>query len=253
MQPLDSLVVSENLESYARDRLAESDFFAGLSSGQINPGHVRDVFGQYHLWRSRFYRWFGICLVKSVPSGDALDAPRVLGELITCLEREIKGDHHRQALSFLAALGIDNPARIRALPVTDAYAESFLQCYFPADRTGDEALAALAGQELIAPGRDEIITSALPRHYGITSGLEFFSLHAEFNAEHFRALWETLANGTRADIRTLIEAARLEIWEHITFWDDVYSIILGVRHERTVIHDAALVIPALPNRQMKTG
>jgi hypothetical protein len=135
MQPLDSLVVSESLESYARDRLAESDFFAGLSSGQINPGHVRDVFGQYYLWRSRFYRWFGICLVKSVPSRNALNAPRVLGELITCLEREIKGDHHRQALSFLAALGIDNPARIRALPVTDAYAESFLQCYFRADRT----------------------------------------------------------------------------------------------------------------------
>ncbi len=25
----------------------------------------------------------------------------------------------------------------------------------------------------------------------------------------------------------LIEAARLEIWEHITFWDDVYSIVLA--------------------------
>jgi hypothetical protein len=25
----------------------------------------------------------------------------------------------------------------------------------------------------------------------------------------------------------LIEAARLEIWEHVTFWDDVYSTVLA--------------------------
>ena len=34
-----SRVVSASLESYAAD-----------------PGHVRDVFGQYHLWRNRFHR-----------------------------------------------------------------------------------------------------------------------------------------------------------------------------------------------------
>jgi hypothetical protein len=29
----------------------------------------------------------------------------------------------------------------------------------------------------------------------------------------------------------LVEAARLEIWEHITFWDDVYYAILGMENE----------------------
>ncbi len=101
-----------------------------------------------------------------------------------------------------------------------------------ADRSGDEALAALAGRELVGPSRNRIIISALPEHYGVTSGLEFFNLHADLEAEHFRALWEALARDSRTtDTRRLIDAARLEIWEHITFWDDVYSAILGSKSE----------------------
>lgn len=227
MQALDSRVVSMRLESYVRDRMAESDFFSGLSAGEVPPELVREVFGQYYLWRNGFHRWLGACVAKSAAFGDALNVPRVLGELVTCLAQEINGDHHGLALSFLSALGIDNPGRIAALPVTDAYAESFLRCYLPADRAGDEALAALAGRELVVPVRNSIIVNALPEHYGITSGLEFFRLHADLDALHFRALWEALADDSCADARKLIEAARLEIWEHVTFWDDVYSTVLA--------------------------
>ena len=45
-----SRVVSESLESYAAGFLAESAFFSALSAGEADPGHVRDVFGQYYLW-----------------------------------------------------------------------------------------------------------------------------------------------------------------------------------------------------------
>jgi Iron-containing redox enzyme len=226
MQPLDGRAVSMGLESYVRDRLAESDFFSGLSAGEVPPEHVRDVFGQYYLWRNRFHRWLGVCVAKSAAFGDALNLTRVLSELITCLAQEVKGNHHGLATSFLAALGIDDPARIAALPVTDAYAESFLRCYFPADRAGDEALAALAGRELAVPVRNGIIISALPRHYGVTSDLELFMPHADLEAMHFQVVWEALAADSRADAEKLLEAARLEIWEHITFWDDVYSTVL---------------------------
>jgi Iron-containing redox enzyme len=231
MQLIDSRAVSESLERYVNNLLAESIFFSDLSAGQAHLDHVRDVFGQFYLWRNRFHRWFGICVVKSAPFDEALNVPRVLSELIACLEQEIKGDHHGLALSFLAALGIDDPAHLRALPVTDSYAESFLRCYSPVDRSGDEALAALAGRELVGPSRNRIIVGALSEHYGVTSGLEFFNVHADLEAEHFRVLWTALAHGSRADIRRLVEAARLEIWEHITFWDDVYSAILGAKTE----------------------
>jgi len=231
MEQLDSRAVSESLGAYVNDLLAESDFFLDLSAGRAHPDHVRDVFGQHYLWRNRFHRWFGICVVKSAPFGEALNVPRVLGELIACLEQEIKGDHHGLALAFLAALGIDNPAHITALPVTDAYAESFLRCYFPVDRSGDEALAALAGRELVGPSRNRIIISALSEHYGVTSGLEFFNLHTDLEAEHFRVLWEAVTRDSGTDIRMLIDAARLEIWEHITFWGDVYSAVLGAKSE----------------------
>ena len=186
-----SRVVSESLESYAAGLLAESAFFSALSAGEADPGHVRDVFGQYYLWRNRFHRWFGICVAKSAPVDDALNVPRVLTELIACLRHEIKGDHHRQALSFLAAL---------------------------------------AGRGLAGPGRDRIITASLLRHYGVTSGLEFFSPLGE-EAKHSRAMWRAIIRGRRADTERLVEAARLEIWEHITFWDDVYYAILGMENE----------------------
>jgi hypothetical protein len=231
VKQLDSWAVSESLGTYVNDLLAESDFFSDLSAGQARPERVRDVFGQYYLWRNRFHRWFGICVVKSAPFGEDQNVPRVLGELIACLEHEIKGDHHGLALVFLAALGIDNPARITALPVTDAYAESFLRFYFPVDRSGDEALAALAGRELAGPSRNRIIVSALSEHYGVTSGLEFFHLHIDLEEEHFRALWEALTRDSRTDTIRLIDAARLEIWEHVTFWDDVYSAVQSAKGE----------------------
>jgi hypothetical protein len=224
---LDSRAVSVSLESYVRDRLTESDFFSGLSAGQVPPEHVRDVFGQYYLWRNLFHRWLGVCVAKSAAFADALSARRALGELVACLAQEVNGDQHGLATSLLAALGIADPASIAALPVTDAYAESFLRCYFPADRAGNEALAALAGQEIAVPFRNSIIISALPAHYGVTSGLDLFRPHADLETRHFQVLWGALTADSRADAEKLVEAARLEIWEHVTFWDDVYSTVLA--------------------------
>jgi hypothetical protein len=228
MQALDSRAVSVSLESYVRDRLTESDFFSGLAAGEVPPGPVRDVFGQYYRWRRRFHRWLGVCVAKSAALDDAPSGQRALGALVTGLAQEVNGRRRGLATAFLAALGIDDPARIAALPVTDAYAESFLRCYFPADRTGDEALAALAGRELAVPLRNSIIVSALREHYGITSGLELFRPPpADLAAPHFQVLWEALTIDSEADAEKLIEVARLEIWEHVTFWDDVYSTVLA--------------------------
>ena len=46
-----------------------------------------------------------------------------------------------------------------------------------------------------------------------------------------RAMWRAIIRGRRADTERLVEAARLEIWEHITFWDDVYYAILEMETE----------------------
>ena len=227
MELLDSRAVAESLASYIRDRLAESDFFSALSAGEVRPGHLREVFGQYFLWRDRFHLWLDTCVAKVASAEDGLDAPRVPREVVERLAQEVKAGPPELVPSFVAILGVDDPSRIAVLPVTGAYAESFLRCYCPAGRSGDEALAALAGRELSVPGRNEIIVSALPRHYGVTSGLDFFKPRASFDAEHFRELWQAFAYDSVADFRQLIEAARLEIWEHITFWDDVYSAVLA--------------------------
>jgi hypothetical protein len=215
--------VAESLGGYARDRLAESVFFSDLTAGQAHPEHVRDIFGQYCLWRGHSHRWFGVGVAKS--------APRALGPLIACLEREVRENDQGLTASFLAALGIADPAHIAALPVTSAYAESFLRCYIAADRSGDEALAALAGREVVVPRRNAIIARALPRHYGVRSGLGLFTQPADPGTDHFPGLWEALAAGATTDPERLTEAARMEIWEHVTFWDDVYFTILAGRRE----------------------
>lgn len=222
---IDSRAASESLEAYTGKLLDESRFFSDLSAGAARPEHVRDVFGQFYLWRNRFHRWFGICVVRSAPFGESRNVSRVLGELVGCLEQEINGDHHGLAMSFMSGLGISDPAHITALSVTDSYAESFVRCYFSVDRSGDEALAALAGRELVGPSRNKIIAQALPQHYGVTSGLEFFDLHATLETKHFRALWDALAMDSTVNPSKLLEAARMEIWEHVTFWDDVYSAV----------------------------
>jgi hypothetical protein len=65
----------------------------------------------------------------------------------------------------------------------------------------------------------------------VTTGLEFSSQPDDLQAKHFRAMWRAIVRGREADTGRLIEVARLEIWEHVTFWDDVYHAILGTENE----------------------
>jgi hypothetical protein len=86
----------------------------------------------------------------------------------------------------------------------------------------------LAGRELVVPGRDKIITAALAEHYGVTC----FGADAELRAkERFHALWTALAGSAPTDADRLIEAVRVEIWEHVAFWDDVYYALLEMPAE----------------------
>jgi hypothetical protein len=56
----------------------------------------------------------------------------------------------------------------------------------------------------------------------------------------FRPLWEAIADNSEADSGKLIDAARLEIWEHVTFWDDVYRAVL-TDSRRPVLQPATAV------------
>ncbi|GAU70347.1 coenzyme PQQ synthesis protein C [Streptomyces sp. NBRC 110611] len=187
------------------------------------------MFGQYYLWRNQFHRWFGVCIVKSPAFGTSFDTSFVLSELTEHIDEEINGDHHGMAVRFLHALGVAEPQSLTPLPVTSAYSDSFLRRYLGPQRTGEETLAALAGREIVAPERNRLTIEALPEHYGIDEGLEFFGLHEELEVEHFASLWGALVKGYQADESTLIDAARQEIREHVTFWDDVYAAVTEAR------------------------
>lgn len=222
------MAVVGELAAVADRTLQASAFFGGLRTGRYDLEQVRDVFGQYYLWRNRFHQWFGVCIVRSPAFGIGVDTSYILSELAHHIEEEISGDHHALCRTFLDSLGVDTSA-VAALPVTDAYCRSFIGRYLDPDRTGEEALAALAGRELVAPARNRLIVDALSRHYGVTEGLEFFDLHEDLEAEHFEGLWDALTRTRSAAPTLLFEAARSEIVDHVRFWDDVLDVVNATR------------------------
>lgn len=223
MTSLAGPAVSADLVSHARGTLDDSAFFSDLRTGKAPIEVVRDVFGQYYLWRNQFHRWLGVCVVKSPAFGTESDASRVLSGLTAHLAEEVGGDHHGLAVDLLRALGVRRPAAVEPLPATAAYCASFPARYLDPARGGAEAVAALAGREIASPARNRIVIDALAAHYGVTSGLEFLTLHETKGPGQFAALWDVLVNGFFADEALMLRAARDELGAHVAFWDAVYA------------------------------
>jgi len=152
--------------------------------------------------------------------------PDVLRILVDHINEEIDGDHHGQCVDFLRALGVENWADIQPLPSTDRYCNSFLE-RFCSGRSSQEALAALAGRETVAPKRNRIILDALSEHYNIRSGLNFLTLHEELELQHFVGLWSSITTGSlESESRCMLSACQ-EIRRHVEFWDVTLAQIAG--------------------------
>jgi len=223
---LNAPTVVAELEQHVSASLDQSRFFSGLRSGAHSLEHLRGVFLQYYWWRNRFHRWFGVCIARAPGFGTAAPTEFVLSELVEHVEEEIKGDHHGMCQAFLRHLGVTDFGAVRPLETTEAYTDSFAERYMGSERSGEEALAALAGRELVAPARNRITIDALAGVYGVREGLEFFSLHEELEVEHFKGLWEALTKTYSGDPRQLVQAAKDEVAIHVRFWDDV-SVAVG--------------------------
>jgi len=213
--------VVADLENHVAVSLDRSRFFSALKAGDHSVEHVRAVFSQYYWWRNRFHRWFGVCIAKAPGFGTDAATEYILSELIEHIEEEISGDHHGMCQTFLHELGVTDLSAIEPIQRTRDYTDSFAERYMDAQRTGEEALAALAGRELVAPARNRITIDALSGAYGITKGLEFFSLHEELEVEHFKGLWEAVVKTYSGRRERLVEAAMSEVTLHVSFWDDV--------------------------------
>ena len=216
--------IVEELTDTVDRALDGSAFWSDFTAGELPLAHVREVFAQYYLWRNSFHRWFGVCIAKSAPFGSDRDTEYIMRELAEHIMEEVEGDHHGLALQFLKVIGIDNPRAIRPLPHTTAYENHFAELYMSPERSGEEALAALAGRELVAPKRNRLTIDAFEGQYGITQSLEFFHLHEELEVEHFRGLWGAVASQSAKD-RDLVEAAKDQIRRHVRFWDDISAAV----------------------------
>ena len=228
---MDEADVVSNLVGQVNNSLEGSSFFSAFASGTLDIEHIRQTFSQYYWWRNRFHRWFGVCIAKSPAFGNT-ETDFILSELIEHIEEEIKGNHHGLCLRFLETIEISDPAAIEPLPETVRYSDHFISRYMDHGVSGQEALAALAGRELVAPARNRLTIAAFQTHYGVQSGLEFFDLHEELEVEHFRGLWAAVTQSSPQDPTKLLDAARSEIVAHVKFWDDVSAHVGEVMRTR---------------------
>lgn len=225
MGSIASSSVVTNITNHVHKSLAASTFFTGLQQGTHSIEHVRAVFSQYYLWRNQFHRWFGVCIAKSYAFGTAAPTEYVVSELIEHINEEIEGDHHGMCATFLKHLGVTDLKGIEPSPLTIAYSNSFIERYMDPAKTGEEALAALAGRELIAPKRNRISIDALSGNYDIKEGLEFFELHEELEEEHFKGLWGAVTKDYAGDTSHFAKAAEDEITIHVQYWDDISAAV----------------------------
>lgn len=213
-----SLKAADNLVNFIQESLENSSFFNNLKTGNHTIEHLQNVFGQYYLWRNRFHRWFGVCIAKSNPFGTEFCIDKILLELTEHIEEEIKQDHHGLCLEFLKDIGITSPELIELLPITENYSDSFIMRFQSPSTSFEDAIAALAGRELVAPFRNRIISDAMLNCYGKDT-LYFWKLHESLELEHFNGFWKNILNENNEE--NLINAAKNEIREHIQFWDNI--------------------------------
>jgi Iron-containing redox enzyme len=214
--------VVTDLTNHVAEELERSSFFSALRQNRLSLNHVRNVMSQYYLWRNAFHRWFGVCIAKSPPFGTEFDTPYVLAELAEHIEQEITGDHLGMCQKFLSAIGVRSDAAIEPIPPTLRYIDSYADRFLDRNSSFEEALAALAGRELVAVQRNKLIYRALSEHYHVApEALEFFRLHEELEEEHFKGLWDAVVKTYRDDTAHLHASARSAISAHIDFWDEV--------------------------------
>lgn len=101
------------------------------------------------------------------------------------------------------------------------YTDSFEREYIHEGGSFEEALAALAGRELVAPERNHITIECLSNLYDIKQGLSFFELHEELDVEHFKGLWNAVTKDYKGNPDILEKAAKKSIIEHISFLDNI--------------------------------
>lgn len=219
--------IVDEITNHVSKSLENSHFFTGLRNKTHSVDHLRQVFGQYYLWRNAFHRWFGVCIAKAPSFGTAFDTDYVLSELIEHIEEEIKGDHHGMCKTFLKGLGFTNFTEIRPIEITQKYIDSFQKEYIDHGGSFEESLAALAGRELVAPERNRIIIECLSTLYDIKQGLGFFKLHEELEVEHFKGLWNAVTKDYKGNPDILEKAAKKSIADHVQFWDDVSNYYYG--------------------------
>lgn len=136
--------------AYGERALDRSEFFAALSRGEISPGTMAYVFGQYGFFRLQLHTWFAVCLLKANNAADPTQRSTIMA-LADHIFTDLQDNHDGMFGDLLTQLGFDTGSLHGEEPsaATLAYMRSFADDY-----SGDEcdlftAVAALSGRELV--------------------------------------------------------------------------------------------------------
>lgn len=211
--------ITETLKDYSKECLLNSPFFNDLQNKPIPQETLQHIFGQYYFWRNYLHRWFGLCIEKSPEYGQKTDdaTTAALRSLTGHINIDVVG-HFEMYKSFLDSMQIDTEY-LKPLSITTDYNESFSKRYH--SRTFEEATCALAARELLSSIRSKIIGDALQNNYNFEN-VEFWRAHEESEEEHFQSLWNALTD-LNPNYESLTEAAKVEIYEHVKYFDNLYT------------------------------
>ena len=230
MKPLDSRAVSESLESYIRHLLAESDFVSGYSRpGQARREHVRDVFGQYYLWRNRFHRWVRRLRRQDRAVGEALNvSTHALASSSPAWSRRSKEKRRAGDLVPQAALGIKERRGPRRVIPRDRHLRRvrFRAADFRWTADGDRGARRPHGRELVGPSRNRIVVGALPEHYGVACAW-ISPVLPRISRRNTSACVGGAGPRHQDGQPKAHRGRRLEIWEHIASRDGRSSAVGG--------------------------
>ncbi|WP_427157712.1 iron-containing redox enzyme family protein [Aliinostoc sp. HNIBRCY26] len=216
--------ISAQIIAYCHEVLDRSRFFCLLKAGAITPPIIQYAFLQYHHWRDRLHRWFGLCIVKADSCTDP-DQKSAIMSLADHTFTDLQDGHSEMYVEFLHDLGLsdaDIMASQRSAG-TASYERSFFDEFGYESDNFYEALAALSGRELCVSIRNaRILQSYFDAHS--LKHPTWLSLHAKLEVNHFQDSIRPVLihyDGDATKQKHIIKAVEGGISRHIQYFDDL--------------------------------
>jgi pyrroloquinoline-quinone synthase len=214
------VTITDEIDSIvACHRLLDHPFYATWARGELTRPALERYAEQYFHWVSAFPTFLSAIHARC---RDIQARQTILENL--CDEERGPNNHPELWLRFCDALGL-NRDEVRGVTRLSETEEAIARYRRLCDQAAPAAaLAAVYAYESQQPAVMGAKRGGLVKHYGVATGLEYFTVHETLDVHHSvseGALIERLA--TQDDRPTIVHAVRVGLAATITLLDGVYD------------------------------